>query len=285
MKKKIVSIILAFTLSFSLIACSSAKESGTTSAGSGDVNTGSQQNAGQGTQATTGEDLVSEYIMQAFKSTEESDYGAYDMCEEEPMAYESINASAMMGMTASNDWDGDFIEWNTEEYSYQPENQWISVRTNAFSTFAADVDTASYANVRRMLTRQQQVPVDAVRLEEMINYFHYDYPQPKAGEPFSVTTEMAPCPWNDNAKLLMIGVAAPELDTSERANSNLVFLIDVSGSMDGEDRLGLVQRSFKLLCEELRPGDRVSIVTYANGDRVVLEGATGDEKSVITDAI
>ncbi|MBP5282255.1 MAG: VWA domain-containing protein [Lachnospiraceae bacterium] len=223
--------------------------------------------------------------MQAFKSTEESDYGAYDMCEEEPMAYESINASAMMGMTASNDWDGDFIEWNTEEYSYQPENQWISVRTNAFSTFAADVDTASYANVRRMLTRQQQVPVDAVRLEEMINYFHYDYPQPKAGEPFSVTTEMAPCPWNDNAKLLMIGVAAPELDTSERANSNLVFLIDVSGSMDGEDRLGLVQRSFKLLCEELRPGDRVSIVTYANGDRVVLEGATGDEKSVITDAI
>ena len=285
MKKKIVSIILAFTLSFSLIACSSAKESGTTSAGSGDVNTGSQQNAGQGTHATTGEDLVSEYIMQAFKSTEESDYGAYDMCEEEPMAYESINASAMMGMTASNDWDGDFIEWNTEEYSYQPENQWISVRTNAFSTFAADVDTASYANVRRMLTRQQQVPVDAVRLEEMINYFHYDYPQPKAGEPFSVTTEMAPCPWNDNAKLLMIGVAAPELDTSERANSNLVFLIDVSGSMDGEDRLGLVQRSFKLLCEELRPGDRVSIVTYANGDRVVLEGATGDEKSVITDAI
>ncbi|MBO4749449.1 MAG: VWA domain-containing protein, partial [Lachnospiraceae bacterium] len=146
-------------------------------------------------------------------------------------------------------------------------------------------DTASYANVRRMLTRRQTVPADAVRLEEMINYFHYDYPQPKAGEPFSVTTEMAPCPWNENSMLLMVGLSAKELDTSERPNSNLVFLIDVSGSMEGEDRLGLVQRSFKLLCEDLRPGDRISIVTYACGDKVVIDGATGDEKTKITQAI
>ena len=177
------------------------------------------------------------------------------------------------------------IDWNTEEYNYFAENPWMAVKTSPFSTFAADVDTASYANLRRMLTRGQTVPASAVRLEEMINYFHYDYPQPVYGEPFSVTTEMAPCPWNEDSLLFMVGLAAKELDDRERADSNLVFLIDVSGSMEGADRLGLVQRSFKLLCEELRPGDRVSVVTYATGDKIVLDGATGEDRTKICEAI
>ena len=287
MKKRIVSIILAVTLSFSLAACSSA-EQGTTSTSSQTNKTSNARTASEPSQqGNSGKDSVSDYINQIFQNggesktaeaTAEAEYPADMQC------YEACD-EALYGNVASCAPNEMFIEWNTEEYNYFQENQWTSVLTNAFSTFAADVDTASYANVRRMLTRNQTVPVDAVRIEEMINYFHYEYPQPNAGEPFSVTTEMAPCPWNENAKLLMVGIAAPQLDTSERANSNLVFLIDVSGSMDGEDRLGLVQRSFKLLCEELRPGDRVSIVTYASGDRVVLEGATGDEKSRITDAI
>ena len=177
------------------------------------------------------------------------------------------------------------IDWNTEEYNYFAENPWMAVKTSPFSTFAADVDTASYANLRRMLTRGQTVPASAVRLEEMINYFHYDYPQPAYGEPFSVTTEMAPCPWNEDSLLFMVGLAAKKLDDRERADSNLVFLIDVSGSMEGADRLGLVQRSFKLLCEELRPGDRVSVVTYATGDKIVLDGATGEDRTKICEAI
>jgi len=177
------------------------------------------------------------------------------------------------------------IDWNTEEYNYFAENPWMAVKSSPFSTFAADVDTASYANLRRMLTRGQTVPASAVRLEEMINYFHYDYPQPAYGEPFSVTTEMAPCPWNEDSLLFMVGLAAKELDDRERADSNLVFLIDVSGSMEGADRLGLVQRSFKLLCEELRPGDRVSVVTYATGDKIVLDGATGEDRTKICEAI
>ncbi|MBO4748775.1 MAG: VWA domain-containing protein [Lachnospiraceae bacterium] len=219
------------------------------------------------------------------------DYGYYMIpnSASATVEYEAVADSGAMYSVQMSKTRGaneiDIIPWNTEEYSYNPENAWLSAKTSPFSTFAADVDTASYANVRRMLTQHTDVPADAVRLEEMINYFRYDYAQPKAGEPFSVTTEMAPCPWNENSRLLMIGLNAKELDTSNVPNSNLVFLIDVSGSMEGEDRLGLVQRSFKLLCEELRPGDRVSIVTYACGDKVVLEGATGDEKTKIVDAI
>ena len=153
------------------------------------------------------------------------------------------------------------MDWNTEEYRYYEENSWMSSQTSPFSTFAADVDTASYANLRRMLVQGSRIPADAVRLEEMINYFHYDYPEPATGEPFSVTTQIAPCPWNDDTDLLLVGLKAQNIDLSERKPSNLVFLIDVSGSMDSADKLPLVQRSFSLLCRELDENDRISIVT------------------------
>ncbi len=178
-------------------------------------------------------------------------------------------------------------QWNTEEYKYVAENGWLSSITSPFSTFAADVDTASYANVRRMILEGQTVPADAVRIEEMINYFDYHYPAPKGDEPFSVTTKIAPCPWNEDTQLFMIGLKAKEIKSEDRGEkgSNLVFLIDVSGSMDEYNKLPLVQRAFRLLINELDAHDRVSIVTYASEDRVVLDGADGSEKTLIQDAV
>ncbi len=176
-------------------------------------------------------------------------------------------------------------DWNTEEYSYNEENGWANVQTSRFSTFAADVDTASYANLRRMITNGERIPADAVRIEEMINYFHYDYPEPKEGEPFSVTTQIAPCPWNADSKLLLVGLAAPKMQEEELPPSNLVFLVDVSGSMDEPDKLPLVQRAFKLLVETLGEKDTVSLVTYAGEDSIVLDGVNGENKAQIVEAI
>jgi len=176
-------------------------------------------------------------------------------------------------------------EFNTEEYSATTENRFKSVMTSPLSTFAADVDTASYANIRRMIDDGEMPDPDAVRIEEMMNYFHYDYPEPMSGEPFSVTTEVSDCPWNPDTKLLLIGLQAQKIDVSEQPATNLVFLLDVSGSMDSEEKLPLMKRAFILLAEQLRPQDRVSIVTYASSDRVVIAGATGDEKTDIMRAI
>lgn len=177
------------------------------------------------------------------------------------------------------------VGWNTEEYSHIQENRFLSVATSPLSTFAADVDTASYTNLRRMLNQGLQVPADAVRIEEMLNYFHYDYPAPEGEAPFSVSGELFPCPWNPDTHLLRLGLQALEPDWDAMPLSNLVFLIDVSGSMDMPDKLPLVKQAFIMLTENLRPGDVISIVTYASSDRVVLDGATGDEGVQIRAAI
>jgi len=182
---------------------------------------------------------------------------------------------------AGGDWSGT----GGEGYKYVPESGFKSVSAEPLSTFAADVDTASYTNVRRMLLGGMPVPPDAVRVEEMINYFNYDYPEPKAGEPFSVTTEVGPCPWNPDSSLMRIGLQAASPDMDRRKPSNLVFLVDVSGSMYDADKLPLVKQAFGLLTEELDARDRVSIVTYASGDEVVLRGAEGTDGSRIRDAI
>ncbi len=176
---------------------------------------------------------------------------------------------------------------DTSEYNYLPENGFKDVAIEPLSTFAADVDTASYANVRKMLTQGQPVPPDAVRIEEFINYFRYDYPEPNPEDnrPFSITTEIAPCPWNDAARLLMVGLQAKKLDTDSLPASNLVFLIDVSGSMDEPDKLPLVQRAFSMLAEQLGPEDTVSIVTYAGSDDILLDGASGRDKPRMMEAI
>ena len=175
--------------------------------------------------------------------------------------------------------------FNTEEYNAITENSYKSVAAEPLSTFSIDVDTASYTNIRRMINEGSDIPSDAVRIEEMINYFRYDYPEPSDGEPFSVTTELSDCPWNDQTRLMLIGLKAPEIDLSGRAPMNLVFLIDVSGSMYSSNKLPLVQKAFTMLTEELTPADRISIVTYAGTDSVVLEGADGGNKQKITAAI
>ncbi|MCC8025274.1 MAG: VWA domain-containing protein [Clostridium sp.] len=174
---------------------------------------------------------------------------------------------------------------NTEEYSYNPENPFTSVANAPLSTFGADVDTASYANIRRMILAGNQVPEDAVRIEEMLNYFYYDYPEPQGEEPFSVTTRISQCPWNENHDLLQIGLQAENVDEDRMPKSNLVFLLDVSGSMEGPLRLDLVKRAFLMLTENLKPQDTVSIVTYASSDQVVLDGASGEDKTDIMTAI
>lgn len=175
-------------------------------------------------------------------------------------------------------------EWNTQEYTFFTENGFRSVSVSPLSTFAADIDTASWTQIRQRLLRGEQVPADSVRIEEMLNYFHYDYNAPANGEPFGVTMELGDCPWNKDTKLLLIGLQAETVET-EPVPKNLVFLIDVSGSMDSDKKLPLVKRSFLLLLDTLGPDDTVSIVTYASSDRVVLDGVPASEKTVIMQAI
>ena len=177
---------------------------------------------------------------------------------------------------------------DTEEYNSVTENGFLKVSLNPLSTFSADVDTASYSNVRRMLRqgqRPEDIPEGAVRIEEMLNYFHYDYESPKAGEVFGITIDGAPCPWNEEHGLVRIGIRTQDIDFSESPKSNLVFLLDVSGSMDEPDKLPLLKQAFALLTENLGEKDRVSIVTYAGAEAVVLDGARGNEKGAILEAI
>ena len=183
--------------------------------------------------------------------------------------------------------DFDIAPENTEEYNYIEENGYTAVSSAPLSTFSADVDTASYANIRRMIENGVEVPPDAVRIEEMINYFDYNYSDPAKDEPFAVHTELSDCPWNEDTQLLMVGINTESFDAvlDERPAMNLVFLIDVSGSMYDDNKLPLVQQSFSLLTDNLTAADRVSIVTYAGSDEVVLEGADGNDKKKILRAI
>lgn len=177
---------------------------------------------------------------------------------------------------------------NTEEYSELEEIGFKSTRRSPLSTFAADVDTASYSNLRRMLYEGytlRDIPEGSVRIEELINYFNYDYKDPKGKEPFGVTTVLGDCPWNEDAALLSIGLKTEDIDFADTPASNLVFLIDVSGSMFDEDKLPLLQDAFCMLTDELSDKDRVSIVTYAGSDSVVLKGVRGSKHSEIKDAI
>lgn len=174
---------------------------------------------------------------------------------------------------------------NAEEYNTITENGFLSAAENPLSTFSVDVDTASYSNVRRMLLDGMPVNPDAVRIEEMINYFSYNYPDPVGDDPFSVNTEQFTCPWKSDNTLLLVGLQAEHIDLSARKPMNLVFLIDVSGSMYSPDKLPLVQDAFAMLTENLNENDRISIVTYAGAESVVLQGCAGSNYTTITDSI
>ena len=173
----------------------------------------------------------------------------------------------------------------SETYPVLPENAFQRVVDAPLSTFGLDVDTASYANVRRFLTQGTLPPGEAVRIEEMINYFKYDYPKPEGDAPFSVTVDAHPCPWAPTHTLARIGVRGKELNTETRPPANLVFLIDVSGSMQDADKLPLLKKGMKLLAQTTTAKDRVTIVTYASGTGVALYPTAGDNRAVIESII
>lgn len=171
--------------------------------------------------------------------------------------------------------------------NYEPivDNVFTSVSKEPLSTFSVDVDKASYTNIRRYINQGYKPPQDAVRIEEMVNYFQYDYPQPTDQHPFSITTEYTDCPWNTKHKLVHIGIQGKEVELETAPPNNLVFLIDVSGSMSSQDKLGLVKIGFNLLVDQMRPEDRVAIVVYAGAAGLVLESTSGENSKEIKNAI
>jgi Ca-activated chloride channel family protein len=174
---------------------------------------------------------------------------------------------------------------NTEDYDNIVENKFLAATKNPLSTFSIDVDEAAYSNVRRYLENGSVPPAGAVRIEEMINYFDYNYPKPVNGEPFTINTEIADCPWNTAHKLVHIGLQGKEIPVDNLPSSNMVFLVDVSGSMDEPNKLPLVQASLKMLTDQLREKDRVAIVVYAGSAGLVLPSTSGVNKTAIKEAI
>ncbi|MFT5819596.1 MAG: Ca-activated chloride channel family protein [Crocinitomix sp.] len=183
------------------------------------------------------------------------------------------------------DQDGGYKNQNTESYSKIEANKFKKVKNDPLSTFSIDVDKAAYSNTRRFITAGNLPPADAVRIEEMINYFHYDYAQPTDDRPFSIHTEYTECAWNKEHQLVKIGLKGKELEMENAPASNLVFLIDVSGSMQSENKLDLLITGFELLVDQLRPKDKISVVVYAGAAGVVLESTAGSKKKIIKDAL
>jgi len=173
-----------------------------------------------------------------------------------------------------------------DNYAPVIENEFQVVTDSPLSTFSVDVDTASYSNTRRMLTQYNMLPPpDAVRIEEMINYFNYDYPAPVGDDPFSVTVEASVCPWQPSHQLVRIGLKGKEIPLEEKPASNLVFLLDVSGSMNKPNKIELLKSCLKMMVDYLGENDSIAIVTYASGTRVVLPSTSGDQKSIIMNAL
>jgi Ca-activated chloride channel family protein len=211
------------------------------------------------------------------------------------MAFEHITPMASRALCKSKSFAGAgyMVEaeclpgpaFNTEEYSRIYENRFVKVANKPLSTFSIDVDAASYSNMRRFLMQNALPPKDAIRIEEMINYFRYDYPQPENGHPFSITTELGACPWNKKHKLVHIGLQGIKVETKNLPASNLVFLLDVSGSMNSPNKLPLLKTAFKMLVKNLRKEDKVSIVVYAGAAGLVLPPTQGTDKNRIIQAL
>ena len=203
----------------------------------------------------------------------------------------SLLNDATIAGGASDPFEEPFIEYQTdyftggEEYASLSENPFMIVAKEPLSTFSVDVDVASYANCRRFVNSGRLPPVDAVRIEEFINYFDYDYPQPPEGAPLGIIVDFAECPWNTARMVARIGLKARDVAAENVAPSRLTFLIDVSGSMSDANKLPLLREAFKLLVEQLREEDRVAIVVYASSTGCVLPSTSGSEKKAINEAI
>lgn len=226
--------------------------------------------------------------------------GSVSVINPSPQAEYSIQGrmagiSVQKGKSAGNNSSGTQItqgrnwrrndNYNREGYDNITENPFLKVNDNPLSTFSIDVDGASYSNIRRYINEGQLPPDGAVRIEEMINYFSYNYPQPKGDDPFSINTEYALCPWNTSHQIVSIGLQGKKIPTENLPPANLVFLIDVSGSMQSLNKLPLVQTSMKLLVDQLRPQDKVAIVVYAGNAGLVLPSTKGTQKVTIKNAI
>jgi len=227
-------------------------------------------------------EMLSELPMSAAPEMEQkrlsANKAAAGMMMDESAEYEMADESFISPRWKSED-------FNTEEYSRIYENDFMEVSLSPLSTFSIDVDTASYSNVRRFINSGSLPLPDAVRIEELINYFSYDYPQPEGGLPFSISTELSVCPWNTEHDLLHIGLQGVMVELEQIPQTNLVFLIDASGSMEDENKLPLLKKSLSLLVDELRAEDRVSIVAYAGAAGLVLPPVPGNDKDAIMEAL
>ena len=266
MRKRILAMALSICMAVVVCGCGNKKEADETQTGKTDVTVTGEDTVPSGDMAEEDYEMQVDGIMQesaANMATADCESGFYDDYLQCP----------------------DTEDWNTNEYSYTEENPWMNVQTSPLSTFAADVDTASYTQIRSAIENGYDIDPSMVRIEEMLNYFHYDYPLPKGNEKFAVYTEYADCPWNKDTKLALVAMNTQAIDFKEAPASNLVFLIDVSGSMFDDNKLPLVQQSLTMLAENLTEKDRVSIVTYAGSDEVVLQGVSGDNYHEISAAI
>lgn len=261
--------------------------------------------AGAGTAASPGSPSPSGYASPGFMLGSESASGAYGGRSADPRVqggaesaggnYQALDGPPMPGMPpqevskyeapARPDL-GQGPGWAGDRYAPIVENPFLEVKNAPLSTFSIDVDTASYSKVRMYLMQQGVLPrPDAVRIEELINYFTYDYAPPTDDRPFAAHLEVAECPWTPAHRLLRVGIKGQEIDREKRPSSNLVFLLDVSGSMNQPNKLPLVKQGMKMLVDQLNENDSVAIVVYAAATGLVLEPTTGDHKQVILDAL
>ena len=286
MRKNIIKKAFGFTLATGMIVSSLTGCGGATS----DTATAPSDAGSYSTQSSASDEATAdEYeaydgASVAYESTEASDSSsaAATSSAASDSSRGQDNKSKTLSVTES---EADSYGSDTREYSHVSENDFVATSVENTSTFAIDADTASYSNIRGYLNSGYDVPEDAVRIEEMINYFHYDYKEPEGDDPFSVNMEVDECPWNEDHQLVMVGLKAQAIDLSERKPTNFVFLIDTSGSMNYAGKLPLVKSAFVKLLSELSENDTVSIVTYAGSDTVVLEGECGENTDVIAEAI
>lgn len=290
--KKYYKRVIAFSLTGALLLSGCGSSSVTDSSQAGVTETAEEA----ATEEWNAADMENAAAEEWDEPAEEYDGGSDDMAEE---ALYSI-ADIWEDTTGVKE-DDSYLEscyiygddmkpasYSNEEYSKWEEKGFTSVMREPLSTFSADVDTASYSNLRRLIREGydlDSLPDGAVRIEEMLNYFSYDYEEPKGRDPFGVTTQISSCPWNEEAELLMIGLKTEDIDYAKAPASNLVFLLDVSGSMYSDDKLPLLQEAFALLADNLTEKDRVSIVTYAGEDKVLVKGADGSQTALIKKAL
>ena len=286
-------VIISCMMAGCLAGCGSGKE------------TGGTHGERQGTESRSGterESIAEKYRQKTIKEEFEENMAesgqsqknmAVPECIEEGACDSAVSAADTYNSVMDSASNSEYVKigygesgYDTREYDYQEEHRFVSTKDFPLSTFAADCDTASYSNIRSYIEEGMLPPAGAVRVEEMINYFDYDYvSDPEAGKKFAVYTEYSDCPWNKDTKLMMVGLNTAAIDMSEKKASNLVFLIDTSGSMYEENKLPLAQKAFKMLAENLDENDRISIVTYAGSDTVVLNGVAGSEAYTICEAL